>query len=99
MIRFQLPWRLRQANCCRQERPWNWRPGQASWDLSVPREPRRSKKRNILAKPLRARKVSWSSAYKKHSKSNNVVQPARTAAQIAENARALALGEIGRASC
>jgi len=30
MIRLQLPWRLRQANCCRQERPWNWRPGQAS---------------------------------------------------------------------
>src|SRR5216684_3570127 len=36
------PWRVRQANCCRRERPWNWRPGQASWDLSVPREPRRS---------------------------------------------------------
>jgi len=35
------------------------------------------------------------SAYKKHPKSNNVVQPARTAAQIAENARALALGVVG----
>jgi len=34
-------------------------------------------------------------AYKKHPKSNNVVQPARTAAQIAENARALALGVVG----
>lgn len=35
------------------------------------------------------------STYKKHPKSNNVVQPARTAAQIAENARALALGVLG----
>lgn len=35
------------------------------------------------------------SAYKKHPKGNNVVQPARTAAQIAENARALALGAVG----
>ena len=35
------------------------------------------------------------SAYKKHPKGNNVVQPARTAAQIAENARALALGALG----
>ncbi len=35
------------------------------------------------------------SAYKKHPKGNNVVQPARTAAQIAENARALALGVLG----
>lgn len=35
------------------------------------------------------------SAYKKHPKGNNVVQPARTAAQIAENARALALGAAG----
>ena len=35
------------------------------------------------------------SAYKKHPKGNNVVQPARTAAQIAENARALALGASG----
>lgn len=34
-------------------------------------------------------------AYKKHPKGNNVVQPARTAAQIAENARALALGASG----
>ena len=39
--------------------------------------------------------VQAESAYKKHSKSNNVVQPARTAAQIAENARALALGVVG----
>jgi len=35
------------------------------------------------------------SAYKKHPKGNNLVQPARTAAQIAENARALALGAVG----
>jgi hypothetical protein len=35
------------------------------------------------------------SAYKKHPKGNNVAQPARTAAQIAENARALALGAVG----
>ena len=35
------------------------------------------------------------SAYKKHPKGNNVVQPARTAAQVAENARALALGVLG----
>jgi hypothetical protein len=35
------------------------------------------------------------SAYKKHPKGTNVVQPARTAAQIAENARALALGAVG----
>jgi hypothetical protein len=35
------------------------------------------------------------SAYKKHPKGNNVVQPARTAAQVAENARALALGAAG----
>ena len=35
------------------------------------------------------------SAYKKHPKGNSVVQPARTAAQIAENARALALGAVG----
>lgn len=35
------------------------------------------------------------SAYKKHPKGNNVVQPARTAAQVAENARALALGAVG----
>jgi len=34
-------------------------------------------------------------SYKKHPKGNNVVQPARTAAQIAENARALALGVLG----
>lgn len=34
-------------------------------------------------------------AYKKHPKGNNVVQPARTAAQVAENARALALGAAG----
>jgi hypothetical protein len=39
--------------------------------------------------------VQAESAYKKHPKSNNVVQPARTAAQIAENARALALGVLG----
>ncbi len=39
--------------------------------------------------------VQAESAYKKHPKSNNVVQPARTAAQIAENARALALGVVG----
>jgi hypothetical protein len=39
--------------------------------------------------------VQAESAYKKHPKSNNVVQPARTAAQIAENARALALGVAG----
>ncbi|HEY6944982.1 MAG TPA: hypothetical protein VI431_07560 [Candidatus Acidoferrum sp.] len=35
------------------------------------------------------------SAYKKHPKGSNVVQPARTAAQVAENARALALGAVG----
>ena len=35
------------------------------------------------------------SAYKKHPKGNTVAQPARTAAQIAENARALALGVAG----
>ncbi|HYY72372.1 MAG TPA: hypothetical protein VE778_02145 [Candidatus Bathyarchaeia archaeon] len=35
------------------------------------------------------------SAFKKHPKGTNVVQPARTAAQIAENARALALGAVG----
>lgn len=35
------------------------------------------------------------SAFKKHPKGGNVVQPARTAAQIAENARALALGAVG----
>jgi hypothetical protein len=35
------------------------------------------------------------SAYKKHPKGTSVVQPARTAAQIAENARALALGVVG----
>lgn len=34
-------------------------------------------------------------AYKKHPKGSNVVQPARTAAQVAENARALALGAVG----
>lgn len=34
-------------------------------------------------------------AYKKHPKGNNVVQPARTAAQVAENVRALALGATG----
>ena len=34
-------------------------------------------------------------AYKKHPSANNVVQSARTAAQIAENARALALGAVG----
>ena len=34
-------------------------------------------------------------AYKKHPKGNNIAQPARTAAQIAENARALALGVAG----
>ena len=34
-------------------------------------------------------------AYKKHPNANNVVQSARTAAQIAENARALALGAVG----
>ena len=34
-------------------------------------------------------------AYKKHPKGNNVAQPAHTAAQIAENARALALGVAG----
>jgi hypothetical protein len=39
--------------------------------------------------------VQAESAYKKHPKSNNVVQPARTAAQIAENARALGLGLVG----
>src|SRR5207245_11519243 len=39
--------------------------------------------------------VQAENAYKKHPKSNNVVQPARTAAQIAENARALALGVVG----
>jgi len=39
--------------------------------------------------------VQAESAYKKHPKGNNVVQPARTAAQIAENARALALGVVG----
>ena len=39
--------------------------------------------------------VQAESAYKKHPKGNNVVQPARTAAQIAENARALALGVLG----
>jgi hypothetical protein len=39
--------------------------------------------------------VQAESAYKKHPKSTNVVQPARTAAQIAENARALALGVVG----
>jgi hypothetical protein len=39
--------------------------------------------------------VQAESAYKKHPTSNNVVQPARTAAQIAENARALALGVVG----
>ncbi len=39
--------------------------------------------------------VQAESAYKKHPKGNNVVQPARTAAQIAENARALALGVAG----
>jgi hypothetical protein len=39
--------------------------------------------------------VQAESAYKKHPKSNSVVQPARTAAQIAENARALALGVAG----
>lgn len=35
------------------------------------------------------------SAYKKHPNGNNFAQPARTAAQIAENARALALGAVG----
>ena len=35
------------------------------------------------------------SAYKKRPNGNSVVQPARTAAQIAENARALALGAAG----
>jgi len=35
------------------------------------------------------------SAYKKHPKGNNIAQPARTAAQVAENARALALGVAG----
>jgi hypothetical protein len=35
------------------------------------------------------------SAYKKHPSANNIVQSARTAAQIAENARALALGAVG----
>lgn len=35
------------------------------------------------------------SAYKKHPKGDSVAQPARTAAQIAENARALALGAAG----
>lgn len=35
------------------------------------------------------------SAYKKEPKGNDVVQFARTAAQIAENARALALGAVG----
>ena len=35
------------------------------------------------------------SAYRKHPNANNVVQSARTAAQIAENARALALGAVG----
>jgi hypothetical protein len=39
--------------------------------------------------------VQAESAYKKHLNSNNVVQSARTAAQIAENARALALGAVG----
>jgi hypothetical protein len=39
--------------------------------------------------------VQAESAYKKHPTSNNVVHPARTAAQIAENARALALGVVG----
>jgi hypothetical protein len=39
--------------------------------------------------------VQAESAYKRHPKSNNVVQPAHTAAQIAENARALALGVVG----
>ena len=39
--------------------------------------------------------VQAESAYKKHPKGNNVVQPARTAAQIAENARALGLGVVG----
>jgi hypothetical protein len=39
--------------------------------------------------------VQAESAYKKHPAGNNVVQPARTAAQIAENARALALGVVG----
>lgn len=34
-------------------------------------------------------------AYKKHPNANNVMQSARTAAQIAENARALALGAVG----
>jgi hypothetical protein len=34
-------------------------------------------------------------AYKKHPNANNIVQSARTAAQIAENARALALGAVG----
>ena len=35
------------------------------------------------------------SAYKKHPKGSNIAQTARTAAQIAENARALALGVAG----
>lgn len=39
--------------------------------------------------------VQAESAYKKHPKGNNVVPPARTATQIAENARALALGAVG----
>jgi len=39
--------------------------------------------------------VQAEGAYKKHPKGNTVVQPARTAAQIAENARALALGVVG----
>jgi len=56
------------------------------------------RRENILAKPLRARKPSLSrqrAPTRSHPKSNNVVQPARTAAQIAENARALALGVVG----
>jgi len=98
MIRRQLPWRLRQANCCRLERPWNWRPGQESWDLSRSSGALEVEEEKHTRETLTRAKgflVQAESAYKKHPKSNNVVEPARTAAQIAENARALALGVVG----
>jgi len=98
MIPLQLPWRLRQANCCRQERPWNWRRSQESWDLSVPREPGGRRRETYSRNPYARESFPCPGGERlqEASQSNNVVQAcAHGGARLPKNARALALGVVG----
>ena len=60
--------------------------------VRAPAEPKSTAANLTRAKSFLAQAET---AYKKHPNANNAVQSSRTAAQIAENARALALGAVG----